>query len=78
MIVDRNGNKLTPKQAAQEIILDAISSSAGYWEEGLDSGTTDLEGERLTRREVDSINDQLGKQFERVQKLFNQSGWRLG
>jgi hypothetical protein len=73
MIVDDEGERSTPKQLAQDIVLDAIAGKVGFWEE-----YADVRVDKLTERERQAINDQIKKQFERVQTLFNQSGWRIG
>jgi chorismate mutase len=73
MIVNEQDERLTPKVAAQDIILAAISSRAGYWDEA-----GDLKAEKMTEREKLAVGEQILKQFERVQKLFNQSGWGIG
>ena len=76
MILDDDGDRSTPKEVAQSLILDAIAGKVGFWEEeGYAAG---INVDKLTERERTLINEQIKKQFDRVQTLFNQSGWGIG
>ncbi len=72
MIVDDDGNRMTPTEAAK-IILIRNAQDAGYWGE-----QSDVDWKRLTDSEKRRINEALEKQFNRLQKLFGQQGWELG
>lgn len=63
--------RLTPKQAAQVILLSTAQNVA-YWPESFA-----LTYERATERERRLINEQLDKQYDRMQRLFGHEGWRI-
>lgn len=65
MIRDFSGEKSTPKQLAQLMIMDGLSVTLGYWQERYQAQTeamTDLERERFEA--------QLRKQAKRVANLL--------
>jgi len=72
MIKSLDGERLTPKQKAQELVLDAIVSVVMY-------RLNEEEGQ-MTEREKAQVEDQIVKQKERVEKLFGfQPGsWGFG
>lgn len=63
------GEKLTPKQLAQDLLMTA-AGNAGY-------ALEDHEG--LTEREKVSVYEHIEKQYARMGKLFGYSSpWKLG
>lgn len=71
MIKGSDGERLTPTQAAKEIIMDA-ASHASYWPEGFM-----VDNDALTDGERKRINDALDKQWQRLQRLLGYEGWKL-
>lgn len=65
MIKDLNGNKVTPKQKAAEILEDYISNAEEYWIERQESY-----GLQYTEKETQLINDQLKKYCDRILKII--------
>lgn len=72
MIVDDDGKRLTPTDAAK-LILISNAQNAGYWDEQVT-----VPYEKMTTSERRRVNEALRKQFDRLQKLFGHSGWELG
>ncbi len=72
MIKGTNGERLTPTQAAKEILLDAAGRAA-YWQEGFV-----VDDDELTERERQAISESIQKQFDRIQKFLGYEGWKLG
>ena len=72
-MIEYDGKRTTPKLMAQQIILDSVSSRAGYWHE-----TQADDYDNMSERERRLVREQIDKQFDRVQKLFGQEGWSLG
>ena len=60
MIKDFSGNKITPKQRAQEEILSMIGKAWASVENDPD----------MTEREREQVLDQMSKQYARIEKLF--------
>jgi hypothetical protein len=71
-MIEYNGKRTTPKLMAQQIILDSVSARADYWYEFQQD-----DYDKMTARERQLVDEQLDKQFERVQKMFGQEGWTL-
>lgn len=72
MIRSVDGERLTPKQKAQELILDAIVSVTMY--------RLSEDDEEMTEREKALVEEQVVKQKERVEKMFGfePGSWRFG
>lgn len=64
MITDSDGNKITAKTKAQDIIMLAIANMRGYWTE-----TFDDEIINLSEKEIRSISVQLEKLSDRIAKM---------
>jgi len=65
VIKNNAGERTTPKQLAQEILIDAIETKLEFLNE--DTGMDDL-----TLVEFDRVADQFIKQYNRVRKMC---GW---
>jgi hypothetical protein len=65
MIKNNDGERTTPKQLAQEIIIFALDGKLEFLNE--DTGMDDL-----TVVEFDRVADQFIKQYSRIRKMF---GW---
>lgn len=59
MIKGNSGERQTPKQKAQEVIMLAITKA--FYE---------LDAENLTNREILQVSSQVQKQKERIEKMF--------
>lgn len=57
-----DGERETPKQHAQFLIMDAIASKRGYWKEGYSV-------DDMTPKEIKAVDDQLKKLGDRVAKM---------
>lgn len=64
MIKNDEGQRMTPKQKANQILMDGVSVTLGYWIEK----THVTEG--MTGREREEIQHQMKKQADRVAKLL--------
>jgi len=73
MIRSITGERLTPKQLAQEIIMQQVAQSMYRLYEG-------IEGEGLTDRERVLVEAQIVKQKERIERLFGYEAgsWGFG
>lgn len=60
MIKDNAGERQTPKQKAQDLIMDALATCQGYWVES--------QSENMTKKEIMLTNMQLKKLSDRVAK----------
>lgn len=69
MIKDLDGNKLTPKQKAQDLLMEAMTAAMYYLNED----------PHMTAAEKRRVEDQMVKQKERVEKLFGfpPGAWRF-
>ena len=65
MITNENGQKMTPKKVAQDMIMDGLAISRGYWGE-----KHETQYEKMTERERDQVDEQLKKQGDRVARMF--------
>jgi hypothetical protein len=65
MIKNLNGEKVTPKQKAAEILEDYISRAEEFWVES-ENGY----GLKYSERETQLINDQLKKYCDRILKII--------
>ena len=63
MITDSNNKAITPKQYAQDQIMDAISVKLGYWTERDDY-------KDMTESERKKVNEQMWKLANRVAKMM--------
>ncbi len=68
MIKDWDGKKYTPKQAAQELIKDALSNGLDSWED-LNGFGQDI-APHITERERELIDDQVHKIYWRFDKYL--------
>jgi len=68
MIKDWDGKKYTPKQAAQELIKDALSNGLDSWED-LNGFGQDI-APHITERERELIDDQVHKIYWRLGKYL--------
>jgi hypothetical protein len=68
MIKDWDGKKYTPKQAAQELIKDALSNGLDSWED-LNGFGQDI-APHITERERELIDDQVHKIYVRLAKYL--------
>lgn len=57
-----DGERETPKQKAQFLIMDAIATKRGYWQES-------YETDGMTPKEIKAVDDQLRKLGDRVAKM---------
>ncbi len=64
MITGNTGEKLTPKQKANQILADAISATLSYWPE--DGSTTNS----MTPTETEVVANQMKKQADRLAKML--------
>jgi hypothetical protein len=65
MITDRHGQKMTPKHVAQDMIMDGLAMTRGYWGEKHDE-----QYEKMTEREREQVTEQLQKQGDRIARMF--------
>ncbi len=71
-IRDDEGKRLTPTEAAKEILI-SNAGNASYWSE-----QHAIDVEKLTPTESRKIDEAIDKQWRRLQKFFGYSGWKLG
>ncbi len=71
MIVDDDGKRVTPTEAAK-LILISNAQNATYWDEQMA-----VQYEKMTASERRRVNEALEKQFNRLQKMFGHQGWEL-
>lgn len=73
MITSITGERLTPKQKAQELLMLQITAAMYRLQDEVEEG-------RMTTREVAEVERHLIRQKERVEKLFSyQPGsWSFG
>ena len=70
MIRNSQDKKITPKELARELILNALSTARGYWTE------RDYIVEGMTDREIKLVNIQLQKEADRIAKKYGyESSW---
>ncbi len=65
MITNENGQKETPKQVAQDMIMDGLALSRGYWSE-----KHETQYNKMTELERKRIDEQLKKQGDRIARMF--------
>lgn len=65
MITDRNGQKVTAKMLAQDLLMDSIAVARGYWTEKLAD-----QYELMTPREREQFSEHLKKQSDRIARMF--------
>jgi hypothetical protein len=68
MIKNWDGKKYTPKQAAQELIKDALSNGLDSWEDL--NGFGQEIAPHITERERELIDDQVHKIYCRLAKYL--------
>ena len=60
-----DGEKTTPKQLAQDLLMDYVANALGYGFERLEEN-----GLTLTEKQKEIVGDQLQKQADRIAKMF--------
>ena len=75
MITDYDGNKMTPKIKAQELLAHKISTAASYILEELERDQ-EYDGE-MTAREIQLVAEHVRKQADRCCKLlgYSEGSW---
>jgi hypothetical protein len=72
MITNQNGQKTTPKQVAQDMLMDAVGTTRGYWAEKHEE-----QHGAMTPRERQLVDEQLQKQGDRIARMFGfDESWR--
>jgi hypothetical protein len=69
MITNEQGDKCTPKELAQEILMRDMEKSVERWLQ-----TNTEREEQMTERELSLVNDQILKLMARAGKAM---GWRV-
>jgi predicted GIY-YIG superfamily endonuclease len=66
MIIDDDGNKTTPKEAAKRLIRVAL----GFFEQEEELEAWELDFKRLTKSDKKKILEQYGKLEDRIYKII--------
>lgn len=68
-ILDDTDQPTTPKRLAQELLMDGVAVTRGYWGEKIGDRY-----DRMTKRERDAVTGQLEKQGDRIAHMFGYDG----
>ena len=72
MIKHADGVKLTPREAAQAIMIDQAEQAVDSWPGFV------IETEALTEHEIALIAEQMEKQRDRILRLFEKTARKIG
>lgn len=75
MIKHVSGVKLTPREAAQTIMIDQAEQAVDSWPRFVFSEEID---EALTEHEIALIAEQMEKQRDRILRLFEKTARKIG
>jgi len=71
MITDCKDKKITPKQKAQDLIMDQIAICRGYWCDD------EYKIEGMTKKEIEKVDIQLKKLADRIaKKMGYEESWK--